>query len=156
MHISIIAVGKKMPDWINQAIAEYSKRLSGDVRINLTEVTAERRGKTLSIETSRLREARKIRAALPQGNPYISLDEAGKQLATGDIATKLAAWIRNGQAPSLIIGGADGLHPSLKQESSELWSLSKLTLPHALARLILVEQIYRAWTILKQHPYHRR
>lgn len=156
MHISIIAVGKKMPDWINQGIAEYSKRLSSDVRINLAEVAAERRSKTLSTETSLSREAERIRATLPQGNPYISLDESGEPLATVDIAKKLSTWFRNGQAPSLLIGGADGLHPSLKLGSSELWSLSNLTLPHAFARLILVEQIYRAWTILKNHPYHRK
>jgi 23S rRNA (pseudouridine1915-N3)-methyltransferase len=156
MDITIIAVGKKMPDWINEGIREYTKRLSGEVRISLIEVVAERRSKTVSVEKTLLREANKIRAALPAGSRYIALDETGKQLSTEGLSIKLNSWIAGGQSRCLVIGGADGLHASIKTGATEIWSLSKLTLPHALARVLLVEQIYRAWTILKKHPYHRK
>lgn len=156
MDVNIIAVGKKEPEWINQGVTEYTKRLSGDVKINLVEVPTVKRGKTDSIDMVLRKEARKIMAAIPRGLPYVALDEHGKLLSTVNIAEKLDRWINEGMSPCLVIGGADGLHESIKSGALELWSLSKLTLPHGMARLLLAEQIYRAWTILKNHPYHRK
>jgi len=145
-----------MPDWINQAFSEYTKRLSGEIRISLIEVTAERRSKTTDKETSLLREAERIKSVLPKTDRYIALDERGKQFDTEDLSEKLNTWIYEGISPGIVIGGADGLHASIKTGAAEIWSLSKLTLPHALVRILLVEQLYRAWTILKGHPYHRK
>lgn len=156
MHINIIAVGKKEPDWINQGVREYTKRLSGDVKINLIEVSAVKRGKTDNNELVLQKEARKITAAISRGSSYIAMDECGTQLSTVNIAERLDRWINEGASPCLVIGGADGLHRSIKSGAMEAWSLSKLTLPHGFARLLLAEQIYRAWTILNKHPYHRR
>ena len=155
MLISVIAVGKKEPDWINQGVREYSKRLSGEVKIKLIEVAAVKRRKTDNTDMILQKEARNILAAIPRGTPYIAMDEHGKQLPTTGLSTKLDQWINEGSSPCLVIGGADGLHPAIKQDAVEVWALSKLTLPHGLSRLLLVEQIYRAWTILKNHPYHR-
>lgn len=156
MDITIVAVGKKEPEWIKQGVREYTKRLSGDVKVNLIEVTAAKRRKTESIDTVLQKEARHIMDAIPGDLPYIAMDEHGTQLSTVNLAGKLDQWIREGLSPCLVIGGADGLHISIKSQARELWSLSMLTLPHGLARMLLVEQIYRAWTILKNHPYHRK
>lgn len=155
MDITIVTVGRKMPDWINHGVEEYTKRLSGEVRIKLVEIGANKRGKSGGANQCLIREAEKIRAALPAGNAYIALDEQGKQLSTDSLSIKLKSWSNEGDSPYLVIGGADGLHDSIKTGAAEIWSLSRLTLPHALARVLLVEQIYRAWTILKGHPYHR-
>ena len=156
MHITIVAVGKKEPEWINQGVREYTKRLSGDVKVNLIEVTAAKRRKTGSIDTVLQKEARNIMDAIPRGSPYFAMDEHGTQLSTVNLAGRLEQWIREGLSPCLVIGGADGLHKSVKSGATESWSLSRLTLPHGLARMLLAEQIYRAWTILKKHPYHRK
>ena len=155
MLISLIAVGNKEPAWINQGVREYTRRLSTDVKLNLIEVAAVKRRKTDNTETVLQKEAGNIMAVIPRGAPYIAMDEHGKQQSTAELAGKLDKWISEGLSPYLVIGGADGLHASLKAGASDLWSLSKLTLPHGLARLLLAEQIYRAWTVLKKHPYHR-
>ena len=156
MLISVIAVGKKEPDWINQGIREYNKRLSGEVKIKLVEVTAVKRRKTDTIDTVLRKEAVNIMAAIPRGGPYIAMDEHGKQLSTMDLSRRLDVWIGEGMSPCFVIGGADGLHASIRSGAIEMWSLSRLTLPHGLARLLMMEQLYRAWTILKNHPYHRQ
>jgi len=154
--ISVIAVGKKEPDWINQGIREYNKRLSGEVKIKLIEVAAVKRRKTDNVDMVLQKEADNLMAAIPRGGPHIAMDEHGKQLSTMDLSRRLDVWINEGISPCFVIGGADGLHASIKDGAVETWSLSKLTLPHGLARLLMVEQLYRAWTILKNHPYHRK
>ena len=155
MHITLVAVGKKEPEWIRRGVAEYSKRLSGEVSLRLVEVAAVKRGKTDNTESVLQKEAKKILCAIPRATPYIAMDERGKQLSTLVLSERLDNWIVEGLSPCFVIGGADGLHASIKSGAMETWSLSRLTLPHGLARVLLVEQIYRAWTVLKKHPYHR-
>ena len=154
-RISIVAVGKRMPDWIQTGFAEYKKRLSQDVTLDLIEVTPAQR--TRSTITARLRqqEAQSILDALPAHTHVIALDENGKRQTTMQLSARMQDWMDQGINISLIIGGADGLDKSVLAAAHERWSLSDYTLPHALVRVVLAEQIYRAWTILKNHPYHR-
>ena len=146
MRLWIIAVGHKMPDWVSKACLEYQKRMPSDCTIEIKE---------LKPDISPAKEAGKIIAAIPKGAVVIALDEHGVDLRTQAIADHLTNWRTNGQDVAFLIGGANGLDPSLKANGNHIWKLSSLTLPHAFARLVLIEQLYRAWTILQGHPYHR-
>ncbi len=146
MRLWIIAVGHKMPDWASRAYQEYQKRMPSDCSIEIKE---------LKPDISPAKEASKISAAIPKGAVVIALDEHGIDLRTQAIAEHLKSWRANGQDIAFLIGGANGLDASLKANASLTWKLSSLTLPHAFARLLLIEQLYRAWTILQGHPYHR-
>jgi len=155
IRITIVAVGKRMPEWIQTGFNEYKKRLSHEVCLELVEITPARRSKSSTADRHRQEEAQAILSALPEHDRIIALDETGKNQTTMKLSARLQDWIEQGENISLIIGGADGLHESIIAASSERWSLSDYTLPHALVRVILAEQIYRAWSILKNHPYHR-
>jgi 23S rRNA (pseudouridine1915-N3)-methyltransferase len=155
MQITIIAVGKKPPSWIDAGVQEFSKRISGDLSLRLIEVTPVKRSKTGNTTRLLATEAARIRAVVPKDNLIIALDENGKSFTTKTLSTRLSGWMQDGQDVAIVIGGADGLDPELLQTAGETWSLSRLTLPHALVRVVLAEQIYRAWSILKNHPYHR-
>jgi 23S rRNA (pseudouridine1915-N3)-methyltransferase len=146
MRLWIVAVSHKMPDWVSKACQEYQKRMPSDCTIEIKE---------LKPDISPAKEASKIVAAIPKGAVVIALDEHGVDLRTQAIADHLTKWRTNGQDVAFLIGGANGLDPSLKANGNHIWKLSSLTLPHAFARLVLVEQLYRAWTILQGHPYHR-
>ncbi|SNX29230.1 23S rRNA (pseudouridine1915-N3)-methyltransferase [Polynucleobacter meluiroseus] len=146
MRLTIIAVGHKMPDWVASVTQDYLKRMPADCSIEIKE---------LKPDLTPAKEAVKIAAAIPKGAHVIALDERGKDLTTQNIATQLAHWRQTGLDVAFLIGGADGLDANLKDSAQALWRLSSLTLPHAMARLLLVEQLYRAWTILQGHPYHR-
>lgn len=135
-----------MPDWVATATQDYIKRMPSDCAIDIKEIKP---------DLTPAKEALKISAAIPKGSQVIALDERGKDQTTQDLATHLAGWRREGVDITFLIGGADGLDPSLKANARSLWRLSSLTLPHAMARVLLVEQLYRAWTILQGHPYHR-
>lgn len=154
-RISIVAVGKRMPDWIQTGFAEYKKRLSQDVTLELIEVTPAHRSRSTITQRLRQQEAQSILEALPAHTHVIALDETGKRQTTMQLAARMQDWIDQGINTSLIIGGADGLDESVLSTAHERWSLSDYTLPHALVRVVLAEQLYRAWTILKNHPYHR-
>jgi 23S rRNA (pseudouridine1915-N3)-methyltransferase len=154
-RISIVAVGKRMPDWIQTGFAEYKKRLSQDVTLELIEVTPAHRTRSSVTHKLRQQEAQSILAALPAHSHVIALDETGKRQTTMQLSARMQDWIDQGMSVSLIIGGADGLDESVLSAAQERWSLSDMTLPHALVRVVLAEQLYRAWTILKNHPYHR-
>ena len=154
-RISIVAVGKRMPDWIQTGFAEYKKRLSQDVTLELIEVAPAHRSRSTITQRLRQQEAQSILDALPAHTHVIALDETGKRQKTMQLAARMQDWIDQGINISLIIGGADGLDESVLAAAHERWSLSDYTLPHALVRVVLAEQIYRAWTILKNHPYHR-
>ncbi len=154
-RISIVAVGKRMPDWIQTGFAEYKKRLSQDGTLELIEVAPAHRSRSTIIQRLRQQEAQSILDALPAHTHVIALDETGKRQKTMQLAARMQDWIDQGVNISLIIGGADGLDESVLAAAHERWSLSDYTLPHALVRVVLAEQIYRAWTILKNHPYHR-
>jgi 23S rRNA (pseudouridine1915-N3)-methyltransferase len=142
----IIAVGHKMPAWLTKACQEYLKRMPSDCAIELKEIKP---------DSSPAKEANKILAAIPKKSYVIALDEHGSDIRTQDLANHLKQWREDAKDPVFLIGGADGLDPSLKTGTIPVWKLSSLTLPHALARLLLIEQLYRAWTILQGHPYHR-
>ena len=144
-----------MPDWIQTGFAEYKKRLSQDVTLELIEVAPAHRSRSTITQRLRQQEAQSILDALPAHTHVIALDETGKRQKTMQLAARMQDWIDQGINTSLIIGGADGLDESVLAAAHERWSLSDYTLPHALVRVVLAEQIYRAWTILKNHPYHR-
>ncbi len=155
MRINIISVGKKLPAWINDGYQEFAKRLNQECNLYLIEINPLKRKQNTNSKTIKQKEAELIRNAIPKGNYLITLDEHGREHSTKQLAEKLKGWLASGQDISLIIGGADGLDKELIENSQESWSLSKLTLPHAMVRVIVAEQIYRAWSLLKNHPYHR-
>ncbi len=135
-----------MPVWAEIATQDYLKRMPADCAIQIKE---------LKPDISPVKEAIKIREALPKGARIIALDERGKDLSTLDLANQLSSWRQDGKDIALLIGGADGLDAELKEEATSMIRLSSMTLPHAMARVLLIEQLYRAWTILQGHPYHR-
>ena len=155
MKLIIVSVGHRMPEWITAGFNEYAKRMPREARIELLEIRPEPRstGKT----TAQVMEAEALRilAALPQSCLRIVLDERGAQPTTRQLAAQMQGWTREGRDVAFIIGGADGLHDSVKQAAQQLLALSALTLPHAFVRLLLAEQLYRAYSLLHNHPYHR-
>ena len=155
MRIHLIAVGKKMPEWINSGYAEFSKRMPAEMQINLIEISPSVRNKSTTTEKNIKEEGERIQSAIPSNSRLIVLDEKGKNFSSIDLSKKMEAWLPMGQDISIVIGGADGIGPPIKKQADETWSLSSLTLPHALVRVVITEQLYRAWSILKGHPYHR-
>jgi 23S rRNA (pseudouridine1915-N3)-methyltransferase len=155
MQIDLIAVGKRMPDWIESGIKEYKKRLPKHIHFNIIEITPAIRSKSNSTDNVKQKEEEKILAAIKPDSTIIALDEHGRLISSQSLADQLQNWIDDQQNISLIIGGADGLSKTIKEKAHHTWSLSKMTLPHGLVRAMLVEQLYRAWTITQNHPYHR-
>jgi len=155
MKLFIVSVGHKMPDWITTGFNEYTKRMPREARIELLEIKPEPRttGKTtLQIMEA---EAQRILHALPQTCRRIALDERGAQPTTKQLAAQMKDWMGEGRDIAFIIGGADGLHDSVKQTAQQLMALSAFTLPHAFVRVLLAEQLYRAYSLMHNHPYHR-
>jgi len=155
MRVHLIAVGKRMPVWVKESFTDYNKRLPDELHLNLIEITPATRSKHNPASKNIAEEDKKIRAAIPKQSMIIALDEKGKQFDSPSLSKKLASWSRQGRDITFVIGGADGLADDFKKSADMLWSLSSLTLPHALVRVIVAEQIYRAWSILNNHPYHR-
>jgi 23S rRNA (pseudouridine1915-N3)-methyltransferase len=155
VRITLIAVGQKMPAWVTQAFDEYVRRLPPHVRFTLKEVRAEPRSANAQGSSAMAAEAERIRAAMPQGGALIALDERGERITSTGLADQWRHWEREGVHPVLVIGGADGLSADLKQMAARQWSLSGLTLPHGMVRVVVAEQLYRAWAISEGHPYHR-
>jgi 23S rRNA (pseudouridine1915-N3)-methyltransferase len=155
VRITILAVGHRAPGWIQEGFNEYAKRMPPEARMELVEVKPEERGAGRSTEKAKGVEGERILAALPQGATLLALDERGKAVTTQGMSVMLSGWMRDGSSPAFAIGGADGLSDAVKERAAKLISLSALTLPHALVRVILAEQLYRAWSILARHPYHR-
>ena len=155
MELHIIAVGSRMPGWVTAAFAEYQKRLGGACRVLLQEVKSEKRLKHLTVAQVKAREKERIFAALPGTARLAVLDEGGRQWSTEELAAAFEQWVQDGRPLALVIGGADGLDGAVLERAEFVWSLSRLTLPHPLVRIVLIEQIYRAWSIMKNHPYHR-
>jgi 23S rRNA (pseudouridine1915-N3)-methyltransferase len=146
MRITIVSVGHKMPAWIQEGFNEYARRMPPELRVELVELKP---GK------SRADEGRAILDAVPQGAALLALDERGKAVTTQGLSVMLSGWMRDAIHPCFAVGGADGLADEVKQRAAKLLSLSALTLPHQLVRVVLAEQLYRAWSILARHPYHR-
>jgi 23S rRNA (pseudouridine1915-N3)-methyltransferase len=155
MKIHLIAIGARMPDWVKTAYAEYSVRLPRDCKLNLLEIPAGQRGPNADLARIVRAEGERLLAAVPPGSRQIALDERGQEWSTAELAERLADWLREGRDLSLLIGGPDGLDASCRNRAERLWSLSRLTLPHPLVRVVVAEQIYRAWSLLHNHPYHR-
>ena len=155
MQIDLIAVGKKMPSWIESGFKEYAKRLPKNINFKLIEINPAIRSKNNNAENYKQKEQENILNTLVDNSLIIALDEKGKAISSTKLANKLQTWNDENQHVSLIIGGADGLSKEIKNKANELWSLSEMTLPHGLVRVMIAEQIYRAWSITQNHPYHR-
>lgn len=156
MQINLIAVGKRMPEWVNSGFNEYTKRFPSDFRLHLFEVAMKKRGSGDSEICRTLRqEGEQMLAAIPKNNYVIALDVKGKLWDTHELAQHFETWREQSQDISLLIGGPEGLAPECLQRADSKWSLSKLTFPHPLVRIIVAEQLYRVWSILIRHPYHR-
>lgn len=144
-----------MPDWVRIGYFEYIKRLPREITVNLIEIKPEKRVSGKQIEQLLFAEYQRILAVLPSDCKVVVLDEGGQQWATVKFANVIKEWAADGDAIAFVIGGADGLHDDIKHTASEMIALSKLTLPHGLVRVLLAEQLYRAVSIIKSHPYHR-
>ena len=153
MLLRIVAVGRRVPDWAQTAWDDYAKRFPGEIRVELKAVKTEPRG-SKTLETLYAAERARIEAAIPKGARVVALDERGEALGTQALARRLTLWQEQGDV-ALLIGGPDGLDPALREGAHECIRLSDLTLPHAFARVLLIEQLYRAWSINAKHPYHR-
>ncbi len=154
MKLSILAVGHKMPAWIQAGFDEYSKRMPPEARIDLIELKPEDRASKRMPKVLE-QEAVRIESAIPKGAVRIVLDERGVMVKTTQLADWLRAWMANGVSPCFMIGSADGLAPSIKAGADKTMALSGCTLPHGMVRVMLAEQLYRAWSITQNHPYHR-
>jgi len=155
MIIRLIAVGNKMPDWVEQGYADYAKRLPAGYTLKLVEITPEKRSKQADIARITEKEGEKILAQLKPGNLVVALEVQGQAWSTEQLAKSLHSWHEESRDVDLLIGGPDGLAPACLQKAQLKWSLSNLTLPHPLVRIVVAEQLYRAWSILQNHPYHR-
>jgi len=156
MKFIILAVGNKMPEWVEAGFVEYTKRMSHEITIELLKIKPEKRNKSKKIEQLLCAEAARILAALPPGCRTVVMDERGRQWTTAKLADSISGWMRNGGDTAFIIGGADGLDSGIKNSADEVLALSALTLPHGLVRILLAEQLYRAVSLIKRHPYHRK
>ena len=154
MKLSILAVGHKMPAWIQAGFEEYSKRMPPEARIDLIELKPEDRA-SKPVPKVLEQEALRIESAIPKGAVRIVLDERGVVVKTTQLADWLRAWMAEGVSPCFMIGSADGLAPSIKTGADKTMALSGCTLPHCMVRVMLAEQLYRAWSITQNHPYHR-
>ncbi len=155
MKLIVVSVGHKMPDWITAGFNEYAKRMPREARIELLEIKPEPRSTGKTTAQIMEAEAQRILAALPQNCLRIALDERGVQPTTRQLAAQMQGWMQAGYDVAFIIGGADGLSDSVKQAAQHLMALSSLTLPHAFVRVLLAEQLYRACSLMHNHPYHR-
>lgn len=155
MHIKVLAVGTKMPAWVEQGVSEYSKRLPAELKFDIRELALGKRGKGADVARAIRTEGEQMLAAIAADDYVVALDVLGKPWSTEQLAGQLQQWQMAGRNVCLLVGGPDGLAPSCLQRADQRWSLSALTLPHPLVRVILAEQLYRAWTINNNHPYHR-
>lgn len=155
MKLHIVAVGHKMPGWIASGFDEYAKRMPPELRIELREVKPELRSGSRTADSVMAAEQQRIEATLPKNARVVALDERGRDWTTMQLAQALPAWQQDGRDVAFVIGGADGLAPALKSRAELLLRVSSLTLPHGMVRVLLAEQLYRAWSITQNHPYHR-
>ena len=154
MKLVVVAVGQRVPDWAQTAWDDYAKRLPPELKLDLRAIKTEPRGSRTRASLMAA-ERERIEAAIPKGARVVALDERGATLATVALASKLKTWQLEGDAVALVIGGPDGLDPDFLHAAHERIRLSDLTLPHAMVRVLLAEQLYRAWSINANHPYHR-
>jgi len=155
MQIHIIAVGERMPEWVGEAYAEYARRLPREFRLELHEIPAGRRAKGADLARLTRDEGERQLAAVPAGAHMVALDRSGRELDTEALAARLEKQLGAGRDLALLIGGPEGLAPACLAAAEERWSLSRLTFAHPVVRVVLAEQLYRAWSIISRHPYHR-
>jgi 23S rRNA (pseudouridine1915-N3)-methyltransferase len=155
MRLLVVAVGERMPRWVDEAFAEYAQRFPRKARLELIEVRPERRGASRTVAQNLAAEAQRLQTALPANARQVALDEGGLDLTTIQLAKRVGAWLAEGRDVAFVIGGPDGLDSVVKRSAELQLRLSSLTLPHALVRVLLAEQLYRALSILDNHPYHR-
>ena len=155
MQIHLIAVGEKLPRWVQQGYSEYAKRLPAECALRLVEIPAGRRGKNADIARTVRDESKRILAAVPKGATVVALEVGGRSWSTEQLAQQLDDWMGRGQDLALLVGGPEGLAQACLEQAEGSWSLSPLTLPHPLVRVVVAEQLYRAWSLLRKHPYHR-
>ncbi|TNC93043.1 23S rRNA (pseudouridine(1915)-N(3))-methyltransferase RlmH [Thalassolituus sp.] len=155
MKLRLLAVGNKMPAWVEQGYQEYARRMPADCALELVELSPGHRGKNASIEKAMQQEAEALRKALRPQEHVVALAVEGKAWSTEQLSRELEGWRMQGGDVALLIGGPDGMTPEIMKLAQQRWSLSNLTLPHPLVRVLMAEQLYRAWTILQGHPYHK-
>ncbi len=155
MKIRLLAVGQKMPKWVQQTYNDYNKRLIKSQQIELIEIPPVHRSKTINVEKAKQIEGMSILSALKPNEKMIVLDEHGKAISTKYLAQSITNWQMQSFDIAIVIGGADGFSDEVKNKAVAQWSLSLLTFPHPLVRVIVIEQIYRAYSIIANHPYHR-
>lgn len=155
MKLRMLAVGTKMPAWVDEGVDTYRKRLPRDFTLDIEEIPLGQRGKNADVSKARLQESERIRAKLKGDEYLVALEVKGKTWSTPQLASEADKWRMLGKDVVLLVGGPDGLDPMLSAQADQTWSLSPLTLPHPLVRIMLAEQLYRAWTLLVGHPYHR-
>ena len=154
MKLLVVAVGQRVPDWAATAWDDYAKRFPGELKLELKAVKTEPRG-SRTVDQLMAAERERIEAAIPRGTHVVALDERGTALTTAALAQRLKTWQLDAADVALVIGGPDGLDPAFRAAAHERIRLSDLTLPHAMVRVLLIEQLYRAWSITINHPYHR-
>jgi 23S rRNA (pseudouridine1915-N3)-methyltransferase len=155
MQIHLIAVGNRMPEWVSQGYDEFARRMPPECRLNLIEIPAAKRTKAADIKRLLAQEGERMLEALPKNVLVVALDVSGHRWDTEEVAQQLDAWMHEGRDIALLLGGPEGLAPACRQQAERSWSLSPLTFPHPLVRIVVAEQLYRATTILKHHPYHK-
>jgi 23S rRNA (pseudouridine1915-N3)-methyltransferase len=155
MRIRLVAVGTRMPAWVEEGFREYAKRMPRECTLELREIPSGKRGANADIPRLMQEEGERMLAALAPREHVVALDLGGQEWSTAELSGKLEQWLGLGSDTALLVGGPDGLAPSCLERARQRWRLSALTLPHPLVRILVAEQIYRAWTLLNQHPYHR-
>ncbi|WP_018878083.1 MULTISPECIES: 23S rRNA (pseudouridine(1915)-N(3))-methyltransferase RlmH [unclassified Thioalkalivibrio] len=155
MRLDLIAIGKRMPDWVAAGFDEYAGRLPRELNLNLQALAGPSGAKSMDTATLLRREGEILLKAIPEGARVILLDERGKGVDTRGVARRLEDWQQDGRDVALVIGGAAGLDEAVRARAEWAWSLSPLTFPHMLVRVLVAEQLYRAWSLLNNHPYHR-
>jgi len=155
MRIHMITVGTRLPSWVNHAYREYASRMPKECALTLREIPVAKRRKSASTKQLVEKECRSILAAIPRNGIVLALDRQGKSWSTEILAVNLEQWLQSGRELALLIGGPDGLDKDCLGRADHRWSLSALTFPHALVRVMVAEQLFRAWSIVRNHPYHR-
>lgn len=155
MRIFLIAVGTRMPTWVNRGFEEYAGRLPRECHLALIPISPSKRSKNVELGRLLQEEGKRVLAAVPANTRVIALDQAGRPWNTLQLAQQLDDWLQDGRDMALLVGGPEGLDRACKVRAEALWSLSPLTFPHPLVRIIVAEQLYRAWSLLHNHPYHR-
>ncbi len=155
MKIHLLATGTKMPDWVTKGYLEYANRLTGNVQLHLKEVAAEKRTKNSDTKAICKKESDKLIKAIPGGCHVVALDVLGQAWSTEKLASHMENWMMSGKDVALLVGGPEGMTRECVNQADQVWSLSALTFPHPLVRVLLAEQLYRGWTVTENHPYHR-